>query len=268
MPTTPTVTSIDSKRQHNRVSFKEVLDEIMHRNRMNQRELAAKSGVSQPQISRIERGVRSLTADTAAKIAKTLGGNPEDWLRVYELIEGGESLQIEQYLTMLGYQTEPTSSGIGVLVRQLQRADILSLFQRENIDDVPENDDDLCEISDFRSDMVHATSYDLTAGHVADDKDADGNWVPVPTDEDIVIAPRQARIVGAHEHVKLPVWLEAELCPPSNLALTHLQVSHGPVINPGWDGVILVSVFNPTDQNIVIKLGTPFMTMRFWATEQ
>ena len=256
------VASINQVSEGN-LAFKRVLEEVLHRKRLNQRELASRAGVSQPYISRVERGVKPLTEKLAERLAKVLSGTTEQWMQVYTETQTGADLGVEYYLDKLGLGTGEINQ-LGTKVRQLQKQDILMLFNRENLDDVPENDEDLCEISEFAVEMVNSTSYDLTAGHIATQKDDEGKWIPVPTEADIIIPKRDCLIVGSKEHVKLPKWLEAELSPPASIALKKLFVAHGPIIDPNWDGIPLVSVFNPTEEDIIIAQGKPFLTLRFW----
>lgn len=244
--------------------FRQVLEELMHIKRINQRELAARTGFSQPHISRVERGAKPLTEKLAKKLSEVLCGTPDAWMEVYELTSRTEEGDINQFLNILGLEVK-TDDQLGSVVRKLQSKDIIDLFGMssvENRDYVP--DEDLCEMTHFSEGIVRATSYDLTLGHVAYEQTKDGEWIKEPLYENFALRKNSGARLGSLQHIKLPNWLEAEINPPASLALKGLLVSHGPIIDPGWDGIPLVFVHNPTEEEITISLDEPFLTLRFW----
>lgn len=73
---------------------------------VSQYRLAQKLGVPAIRISQIIHGKRSVTADTALRLARYFGGNPEWWLRLQarhdlETIRQGYGAKIEQEIRPL-----------------------------------------------------------------------------------------------------------------------------------------------------------------------
>lgn len=259
------VTHIKPAQKAITLTFGKLLEEVLHLHRLNQTELANQTGFSQSYISRIERGVRPLTPKLAAALSQVLTGSAEVWQEIYHDLSKPHDKDMNHFLEKLGIRQSGTPE-FGTPILQLQRKDIIALFGRDDIDDVPEDDDDLCEIEGFSEVNVQATSYDLRAGHIALEKDNDGKWIPIACTDRIEVPAGSSMVVGSREHIQLPVWLEAEICPTAFVALEGLMVSHGPIIDPGWGGIPLVRVFNPTTESVFLSPTEPFLTLRFWLT--
>lgn len=66
---------------------------------MSQKELAERLGVSYPRINQLVRGKRSVTPDTALRLARLFGTTPEFWLELqlaYDLYRAKERGELER----------------------------------------------------------------------------------------------------------------------------------------------------------------------------
>ena len=251
--------------------FGEVLAQVLHQKRLTQTDLAVKANISQSSVSKMISGKRSLTFSFAERISEALGGATETWLRAQsEIVEGSDKSVEDHVIAITGIQTL-TPSGVemvGTRVTQLRRDDILRVFDTKNDGFFTRgNKHEPCLIDPFSSDRVKWTSYDTRAGSIGTPPKDGKWWTGEPVKGPIVIPPKSFRYVGTAEYIHLPSWLEAELHPASNIAHKPLIVSHGPVIDPGFEGNLYVTVYNPTDEPKEISLVEAFLTLRFWLAE-
>ena len=245
-----------------KTTFGDVLAAISAEMKLNQYQLSVHTGYSQPAISRIEKGSRSLTPNFAERLADVLGGTQEKWLQVHEETSGGSELPIVFFRDLL-LGSSRTDDLPGTRIRRMRDEDIINFFGknpegRMEFRGVEED----CEITDFDESRVQKTSYDTRIGGVIDPEDETEAVEEV--DSEVVIPAGATRLVCIKEHITLPSWLEAEIHPASNIGRKGLFVANGPIIDPGWSGYLRVSVFNSTKSEKRISIEEPFLTLRFW----
>ncbi len=246
-----------------KTTFGDVLGAISAENKLNQYQLAVKTGYSQPAISRIEKGKRSLTANFAEKLAQVLGGTQEKWLKVHDETKGGSNLPVVHFRDQI-LGNSRVDALPGTRIRRMRDRDILAFFG-DNPDGVMQfrGVEEECEIADFDKRRVQKTSYDTRIGGIIDAKNGTSDAIEQVVSS-VVIPAGESLIVCVKEHITLPSWLEADIHPASNIGLKGLIVSHGPIVDPGWSGFLCVSVFNPTKEDQEITIEEPFLTLRFW----
>ena len=86
-----------------------ILEEFLMPLDMTQAELARRLGVSYPRLNEIVKGRRSVTPDTALRLARVLGMSPDFWLGLqqdWDLWHAMKSPEAEEIL-----QLQPISSG-------------------------------------------------------------------------------------------------------------------------------------------------------------
>lgn len=242
--------------------FGDVLASVLDDRKMSQFELATQVDYSQPAISRVESGDRSLTPRLAARLADVLGSTKEKWLSVYDKTQFGSSIGVDGHKAFL-FGTAVEAEMPGVHIRRMQEDDILRFFAEGTGEMTFRGITEPCEISEFDRKRVQTTSYDTVIGGYIDPRDSKENKTIEVLDA-LQIPSFERRILVAKEHITLPTWLEADLHPASNLAMKGLIVSHGPIIDPGWSGFLRVSVFNPTPKEVEVTAREPFLTLRFW----
>ena len=254
------------------LTFGKLLNHILHLRHLNQVTLAHRANVSQSYISKLIADQRDLTDSMAEKFANILGGKSVAWVAAYQETKSESSRPLAHLVfDILGTSAAPGTEGrdyVGTPVRQLRQLSILSLFDPKNEGEVlRRNVREPCEIENFEPKRVSMTSYDTCAGSEGIGRQPDGDWIGQPLDGEIIIRARSHKFVGTKECITLPSWLEAEIHPASNIALKPLIVSHGPIVDPGWSGRLFVTVYNPTDKDIVIDCNERFLTLRFWLAE-
>lgn len=255
---------VDNKRG---TSFSEVLRNLMHRKNMTQMELAYAADISQSYISRIVKGKRELTENLAVRISEPLGVNANAFLRAYQETVDGSSNSLDHYLDAL-LERRGEFDLLGKPIRQLRDEDILEVFSEKNeglyefrgaIENV--------EIDPFDLERVRVSSYDTVAHCLLGNLTSGRRKMLSDENESIPIPNNSVVRVKVLEFIALPSWLEASIAPASNIAKKGLFVSHGPIIDPGWNGHLEVSVLNPTDEEILLSKFEPFLTLRFILTE-
>lgn len=247
-------------------TFGDLIQEIVKAKKMNQYQFAEKTGYSQSYISRVERGERPFSSKLCQKFADVLQVDASDLNFVYTEIRHSPGKPLAEYYNkLLGIENEEQK--VGVLIRQLQKKDLLKIFSAEaNGQFTYKGKTEECEIEHFNPTSVKPTSYDTCVGAYVK-YDEDGNEKPVQVSEAVKVEPGQSLLVIVKEHITLPSCLEAEIHPASNIGRKHLIVSNGPVIDPGWSGYLKVSVFNPTAVSKEIRVDEPFLTLRFWMAQ-
>ncbi|MEW6896168.1 helix-turn-helix transcriptional regulator [Trueperella pyogenes] len=65
-------------------AFPRVIDDLLKKNGLSGNELAARSGVSQPQISRVLKGTRKISLEQVAKVAGAFGLTGAELMRLAE----------------------------------------------------------------------------------------------------------------------------------------------------------------------------------------
>jgi len=141
-------------------NFGDVLTAISAEMKLNQKQLAVETNYSQPAISRIEKGVRSLTPTFAERLADVLGGTPELWLQAYDQTKSGSDLPVAFFRDLiLGKSLADDLPG--TRIRRMRGEDILGFFG-DNPDGLMEfrGVEEECEIADFDPERVEKTSYD------------------------------------------------------------------------------------------------------------
>ena len=86
-----------------------ILEEFLMPLAMTQAELARRLGVSYPRLNEIVKGRRSVTPDTALRLARVLGMSPDFWLGLqqdWDLWHAMKSPEAEEILRL-----QPISSG-------------------------------------------------------------------------------------------------------------------------------------------------------------
>ena len=243
--------------------FGELVQRLFKARGMNQYQFAEKTGYSQSYISRVEGGERPFSDKLCQAFAEALKVDTSQLRAVYDEIQDGSDKTLGEYFEFL-MRPRGADVGPGVLIRQLQKSDLISLFSEEaNGEFVYRGEAEDCAIEYFNPAFVRPTSYDTVVGGYIK-YDVHGNEEAIQVTESVKIDPGQSMIVIVREHIMLPSCIEAEIHPASNICHKHLIVSHGPVIDPGWSGYLKVSVFNPTAVVKEIRTDEPFLTLRFW----
>lgn len=243
--------------------FGDVLSAISAEKKFNQYQLSVETGYSQPAISRIEKGQRSLTPKLASRLEAVLGGSVEKWLQVYEETKLGNDLPVNFFRDFLiGEAIEDDLPGMRI--RRIFDEDLIKFFG-DNEDGRVEfrGVEEDAEISNFDPSRVTKTSYDTRIGAYYDPHH---DFTPIIVGEggEFELPAGSSRLICSFEHVTLPSWLEAEIHPATNIVMKGLFVSHGASIEPGWQGYLKVSVFNPMPHGVMLSADDPFLTLRFW----
>lgn len=261
---------LQNQKPTDKTDFQLIMIEALHKKKMDHFQLSLGTDFSQSYISRVERGKRPLTEALALKLEDVLGGSASVWLDTYNKTVNSHTGSTLNYISELfGYDNSSRQQYWGTRVRQLREAQIIELFEDNDLGEVTiDGVSEGCEIDGFDRDMVSKTSYDLTAGSYATERNGSGEWNLIQAREKIEIPPRTNIIVGVQQFITFPIWLEAEFSPASNIVMKPLHVSNGPVIDPGWKGLLKVPVFNPADEKVFIDLDEPFLTLRFWVAEE
>lgn len=270
MPNTKNVHRLKNQKTVEKTDFQLILIDALHRKKMDHFHLSLETEFSQSYISRVERGQRSLTEALATKFESVLGGCASDWLDVYNKTVSTHTGSVKDHiLKLFGTEDHLKQEYWGTRVRQLRDSQIIELFGNNDTGEVTVNGvREECEIDGFDQSMVSKTSYDMTAGSFATKRNASGKWELVEATSKIRIPPKTNIIVGVRQFVTFPSWLEAEFSPASNIVMKPLHVSNGPVIDPGWKGLLKVPVYNPVDDDVFIELNEAFLTLRFWVAEE
>ncbi|WGI22193.1 helix-turn-helix domain-containing protein [Amylibacter sp. IMCC11727] len=262
--------SVDSSQQNTAkaaTSFREIMSDLMHQKRLTQAQLAFKCDISQSYLSRIESGSRSLSEKLAEKIAGPLGVKSDVLLAVFNELEAG-SQNTHQFFMERLLGKKKNEDFLGKRVRQLRHDDILEVFGNNPSGSYEfRGKSEEVEITNFDPDFLEVSSYDTRAHGIAR-IDENGEREFIESEKEVVIPAGETVLVKIFEEITFPSWLEAELAPASNIATKGLFVSHGPLIDPLFNGrPIVVSVLNPTKENQVISRNESFMTLRFWIAE-
>ena len=69
----------------------EVISRMRRKKNMTQAELAARTDITRPYVSDVERGLRNITVETLARFAAALGTTPSALLRMSEDTASGKS---------------------------------------------------------------------------------------------------------------------------------------------------------------------------------
>ena len=265
-------TNFEDAQRQGLTTFKTVFDEVITRKGFNQFRFAEKLDLSQSYLSKIERGKRDLTTKLAENFSQVLGGDAETWMKVYNETKFGNSTPSRFFVGRL-LDSSVDATTWGTPVRQLRGAEIVDLFERAARGEITfEKDGEVIECGiehfpetkDGRARYVSETSYDMTLGGVAYSQDKNGDWIWEETSNDILIAPHSVCALMAKGHVQLPEWLEAEVHQPTSIALKPLFIANGPVIDPGFGGLIRVTAYNPSNSDVSVAIDEPLLTLRFW----
>lgn len=252
--------------------FGDVLDHVMQLRKMTQTILSARANISQSYVSKLVASDRDLTEPLAEKFATILGGTQDSWMAVFRETKSNAPRTLAHMVRDVLGEAFPSQSQhnvyAGTPVRQLRKDAILSVFAPENKGEYTHNGTkEDCEIEEFDATFLSMTSYDTRAGYIGIGRHDNGDWIGDPFDESVTIPERTHVFVGTLECFTMPSWLEAEIHPASNIALKPLIVSHGPIIDPLFQGRLFVTVYNPTDKAVQITKTEPFLTLRFWEAE-
>lgn len=79
-------------------AFPRVIDDLLKKNGLSGNELAARSGVSQPQISRILRGARKISLEQVARVAGAFGLTGAELMRLAEEEATRANLEAASYV--------------------------------------------------------------------------------------------------------------------------------------------------------------------------
>jgi len=246
--------------------FGDILFAISAEKKLNQLNLSLQLGYSQPSISRIEKGTQPVSPKLALKLAEVLGGDSEEWLQVFHETVSGSPLPIKYFRDRLlgAFDVDDLP---GTRIRRMRKQDIVRFFgSNPNGVMTFRGVEESCEIADFEEGRVEETSYDTRVGsyYEVQPNAGEANRIAVEIEECVTIPAGGVKEIVVKEHITLPPWLELDIHPASNIAKKNLIVSNGPIVDPGFDGPLIVSVFNPTPWDREITVIEPFLTLRFW----
>lgn len=134
----------------------------------------------------------------------------------------------------------------------------MSILSREDILDYQQNRG--LVIDPFDPDKCEPASYDLLLGKVLK---AGFGTLNLRPGEDVTLLGGEWASIMSQEKLKLPT----DLCGTYGLrsAVTRRGLIHfgGPQIDPGYEGRLFVSIYNPTLEPIVLRFGDPLFTIIF-----
>ncbi len=233
-----------------RVRFGDVVSAMLSRKDLSKRALAEALDVSPATITLIGKGERPLSVKIEQKLADVLGGDPEVWQSIYQETKLSTDKPLNYFKSLLLDSTSVLNLS-GTRVRRCRKEHILTLQNDKT-------EYDRFHISDFEENRLQETSYDATIGSITHS----GSRLEGLSEYEI--PPQACVLVRTLEAFTIPKWMEADVHAPTSLALKHLIVSGGPIIDPGWDKLLTVSIFNPTGETVTLLAGDPILTVRFW----
>lgn len=115
------------------------------------------------------------------------------------------------------------------------------------------------EIKPFSPDSVEPASYDFSIGRVL----LAGKGIVDPKKEKIVLRTGDWAEIETLESIKLSSSIAATYGIRSSVTRRGIDWFGGPQIDPGYEGRIFVSIFNPTSEGFEIEYNKPFCTVIF-----
>ena len=243
-------------------TFGDVCTAIRHKLDLSQLQLAILVNYSEAAISRVFNGRRPLTPKLAELLGEKVCGTTEVWLDTYEATKDhGSEKSVDFFIDKL-LQRNVDENFPGAQIRRLRREEIVKVFGNSSGRMEFFGRNEACEIDPFFPESVKETSYDARVGACIFPKLAGKDSIR-PIVDQVIIASGETQLIDTREHFTLPMWIEANICPPWSIGQKGLFIAHGPMIDPGWQGRLRVNVFNPTEHDIVISADEPFVTLRF-----
>lgn len=234
----------------------EVLHGALRLRDMSQSELATAIGKSAGYISHIVSGRKQhIDPPLSAQLSKILKTRKDFWFDINTAERAGNARTVGEYLAEIDGQNEIDIRS-GVLV-DYQIEAYVGIGSAETESDRPDG----LVIDPFFTDRLRPSSYDTCVG---------GEWLggvverkPRDIVEKISIDAGQFKHIYTEEHFIMPSQLQGRIAPAGSFLMSGVIVSHGPIIDPLFEGKLTVTIHNFTSQRIDIYAGVPFITVVF-----
>ncbi len=221
---------------------------------LTQKQLSLRMDFTQGAISLVGSGGRTFTPHFAEELAAAVGGTKLIWLQIEDDISNGTDKTPEEFLseTLRLTPTEDMKGSNFTAMSRLVNEQIYDLFwtKRNGV---------TYGIEDFDPRRIKLTSYDTRIGYLGTKEGGDNKLIFEP----LKIPKAKALRIRTRECFDLPEWMEAEIHAPSTIAKKSLNILNGPIIDPGFNGHLTVTVSNETEQDVFISPDEPFLTIRF-----
>lgn len=118
----------------------------------------------------------------------------------------------------------------------------------------------ILKIEPFEESRLQPASYDLTAG---DEAVARGGAVDIKEQGYVQIPRGSTAIIATKEVLKLSTSVAGHFGLRSSFARDGLVLLSGPQVDPGFEGILSITVFNSGVDDVTIVLGEAFATIEF-----
>ena len=243
--------------------FGDVLKEVVKRRGLTQRELAMKLGKTAGYISHLTTGrQKTVDLELSSQLANALDTGTTFWSDLFHDEETNRARSVDSYLSELDLR-QTVDVPPGILVDFQIETMIQAARDSEFLSRSASPGEEHLWIDNFDAERLQASSYDLIIGGVWRDKSA--------MDRAKFLSERDLFTVRAHsyelaftlETICMPAFMHARVSQSASFARSGLIVSHGPIVDPCFEGVLTVAVHNYGDEDISIPVGDPFLTLVF-----
>lgn len=121
-------------------------------------------------------------------------------------------------------------------------------------------DENKIEVEPFSEHQCEPASYDLKLGHILK---AGYGKLKLKKGDDASLKGGEWALVMSEEIIRLPLNICATYGLRSSITRKGLMYFGGPQIDPGYEGRLFVSIFNPTVEPIMLRYGDPLFTLIF-----
>lgn len=212
---------------------------------LNQTTLAAETNLSRGVINHLIHGRQKISTTIAGKLAECFDNEAKFWLNLQRDFELGE-LQPPERPRAAGVAQSHKSTGV------LSDKSILKWIEDEEL-----------SIEEFDQTRLQPASYDA---HAHFQLGPAGRYIPIK--KKLTIPGRGYARVKTLEHFLLSKNLSGHFGASSILGERGLMLSSGGHIHPGYDGFIMVTVINFTDEPAYITTEDRFLSVSFQHVDQ
>lgn len=132
----------------------------------------------------------------------------------------------------------------------------MTVLRREDILESVKSGD--LSINPFDEEMVEPASYDLSLGKILK---AGTGILELEDGEDFILESNAWASIASKEIVTIPDDMCATYGLRSAVTRRGLMYFGGPQIDPGYTGRIFVSIYNPTLESIILRVGKPLFSL-------
>jgi deoxycytidine triphosphate deaminase len=211
-------------------------------------ELSSRLGISRQLLYLVMTEKQPLSPALAMQLSNVLGESIEFWLHLGEInVNSHEFPEFYSNKTKEEILVEWAKMGSRTLVDK----DIYAAHKNNII-----------EINPFDTSCLQPASYDLRIGdQIIISSQTSQSPVNLAEINVCALEPGHIAVLKTYEMISIPKYLLGRLGIMSDLSSNGIFVSHGIHVDPGFDGYLYVTLFNPGNSTYNLYYKNPFMTL-------